>query len=186
MEYKEKYTCKYCDVSYVNKTKWENCEIMCKQDGRILWEDRKPLYFVDKSINLKDEEDNPDFVYSFAYRERTVLEEGVYKDYHYVITSMGSHPCAYVECKNEDFGYEDYEENIRVHGDVTFCSILEETYEQYNKAFIGWGYAHAFDYTKHHFTNPFTKDKKHTLKEIREEVYNCVEQMIKFENVEAR
>lgn len=44
-----------------------------------------------------------------VYKERSnpeILDEGYYKQYHYAIVSLGSHPCAYVEISKNNQYYE--------------------------------------------------------------------------------
>ena len=54
---------------------------------------------------------------------KAVLYSGIYKDHKFAIVSLGTHPCAYIECKlKRTFDYDDscfY--GIDVHGGLTFC-----------------------------------------------------------------
>lgn len=91
-------------------------------------------------------------------RERKVeiLAEGKYKGYHYVIVSMGTHPCAYVEvprshkCYNAKFKDTTFM-FVQCHGGVTFASSLGLFYDValtdqslYREGkWIGWDYMHT-------------------------------------------
>ena len=54
-----------------------------------------------------------------------ILDEGHYKQYHYAIVSLGSHPCAYVELPENHQFYEKFYDDIPIecHGGLTYSSI---------------------------------------------------------------
>ncbi len=84
------------------------------------------------------------------YRTIRLLYTSKYKNYNYYILSLGTHPTAYIEIKNNSkFFKKEYEQiNLNVHGGLTYSNnylyLNENT--KINGWFIGWDYAHAFDY----------------------------------------
>lgn len=117
-----------------------------------------------------------------------ILDEGVYKGFHYVIISYGIYPCAYIEIpkghKLYDFSDKDKLDDIDCHGGVTCVStagIIRPSNKNHRDGhWIGWDYAHYMDY----FYSPynfefFNEGKKWTTKEILEDVKNVIEQLIK-------
>lgn len=117
--------------------------------------------------------------------ERTVLEEGDYKGYHFVICSLGTHPTAYVEIKREYTENELY--SIEVHGGITYGydhdghALWTKTDE---RKYIGWDYAHLSDYSGTYLedeTSNFLRNncKKWTTEEIYEEVKSVINQLRK-------
>lgn len=121
-----------------------------------------------------------------ATPKREILAEGEYKNYHYVIMSYGTHPCAYVAIpKNHKCYGKDYDDiDIRCHGGLTYSRdslrIGEDTV--YNGYFIGWDYAHYGDYAGYFSQIGFDEPcKKWTTEEILEEVNDVIEQLIKLE-----
>lgn len=118
-----------------------------------------------------------------------MLDEGVYKGFHYVIVSYGTHPCAYVEIpgghKLYDVSNKDELVDIDCHGGITYVSttgLIKPNNENHRDGhWIGWDYAHACDYIGYlpvdfTITNGL---KKWTTKEILEEVKDVIEQLIK-------
>lgn len=120
------------------------------------------------------------------YREppyTEILDEGVYKDFHYEIVSYGSHPCAYVELpkghkyhgKNEDYI------PIYCHGDITYsseCGIIfpEDNPNHRDGFWIGWDYNHIGDYNAIR-AKTGCGGKKWTIEEIFEDVKNVINQL---------
>lgn len=81
--------------------------------------------------------------------EPLVLAAGEYKGFHYYVISYGTHPCCYIEIPeghkyfNMDYEYIDFE----CHGGLTFSeSCLRPVDESGKRWFIGWDYAHCYDY----------------------------------------
>lgn len=130
-------------------------------------------------------------------RKIELLFNDIYKNYHYYILNLGTHPTAYIEIpkKNKLFGM-DYDEiynmgyDIDVHGGFTYSSdhlnISKNTTMQ-GSWFIGWDYAHAGDYAGYYEEMEsyglcsFSKinNKKWTTEEIIEECKNAIDQIIK-------
>lgn len=112
-----------------------------------------------------------------------MLDEGIYKGFHYAIVSYGIHPCAYVEIPegHELYGVNNEDELIDIdcHGGITYVSttgLIKYNNENYRDGhWIGWDYAHAYDYT----FGICYGGKKWTTKEIFEDVKNVIEQLIK-------
>ena len=83
-------------------------------------------------------------------KDRKIIKQSIHRGYEYVITSLGSHPCAYVII---DETHPLYQNNCMewlgiVHGGVTYSeAILSPIVNvEDNKWVIGWDYAHAYDY----------------------------------------
>lgn len=118
-----------------------------------------------------------------------MLDEGIYKGFHYVIVSYGTHPCAYIEIPEGHKLYNASNQNefydIACHGGITYVSttgLIKPNNENHRDGhWIGWDYAHVCDYIGYlpvDFT--ITKSlKKWTTKEILEEVKDVIEQLIK-------
>lgn len=116
-----------------------------------------------------------------------ILDMGTYKCKDYVIISMmGNHPCAYVEC-NIDYCKECNNPNHDepAHYGFTFYNSLshweekvdldEETKKIFKKCFVGWDYGHAGDYT---YDFHLKDDKKWTTEEILENVKEVIDWII--------
>lgn len=111
-----------------------------------------------------------------------MLDEGVYKGFHYAIVSFGTHPCAYVQIpeghKLYNVSDEDKLIDIDCHGGITHVSttgLIKPSNENHRDGhWIGWDYAGYLpvDFT---MTNGL---KKWTTKEILEEVKDVIEQLI--------
>lgn len=112
-----------------------------------------------------------------------VLDEGIYKGFHYVIISFGTHPCAYVEIPKEhelyDASNKDELYDIACHGGINFNTYTGLPFvhsKNPNKGHcIGWsfstvGYDYIYDICSY--------GKKWTTKEIFEDVKNVIEQLL--------
>ena len=117
-----------------------------------------------------------------------MLDEGIYKGFHYAIVSYGTHPCAYVELPTEHLLYPLYDEDelayIDCHGGITYFSttgLIRPSDENHRDGhWIGWDYAHCMDYCYSPYNFEFFNEgKKWTTKEIFEDVKNVIEQLIK-------
>lgn len=97
-----------------------------------------------------------EFVYEEYGHKPILVCDGVYKNYYYAITSLGTHPCAYVEIPKDNLLYKiDYDcvdDKINCHCGCSYvgyglpCGIKE------NEWFIGWDYGHCCDYTPFHIS----------------------------------
>ena len=112
-----------------------------------------------------------------------ILDEGIYKDFHYAIVSYGTHPCAYVEIPKGhelyDVSDEDELVDIDCHYGITYVSktgLIKPSNKNHRDGhWIGWDYAHYMDY----IFGICHCGKKWTTKEIFEDVKNVIEQLIK-------
>lgn len=117
------------------------------------------------------------------YRNRftpEILDEGYYKQYHYAIVSLGSHPCAYIELpKNNQYYGEDYDNiPIECHGGLTYSAygLLPTQHAEYKDGYwIGWDYAHCTDYT--FFSNYSWEGKVWMTEDILLEVKQVIDQL---------
>ena len=117
-----------------------------------------------------------------------ILCEGKYKGYQFYILSFGSHPTAYVEIPRESilFYKKDDDIDISVHGGLTYSSSYLQDIKTHSW-FIGWDYAHCFDYLGFYklfpeFDKYHSEDKKWTTEEMFEDVVSVIEQIIKIDN----
>ena len=113
------------------------------------------------------------------------LDEGIYKNFHYAIISLGSHPCAYVELPREHkyYGLEYDDIPIECHYGLTYSSndgiVFPAENENHKDGFwIGWDYAHLGDYVYNSFYSCSHKEKQWTTEEIFEEVKDVIEQLV--------
>ena len=121
-----------------------------------------------------------------------VLAEDVFLGYKWIAKSLGTHPCGYVKIP-EGFPlktYDEFEENVQVHGGITFFSAgglyVNDDGSKVDGEWIGWDYAHIGDYSG--FSEepiirdkyPFLVDgtKKWTTAEIVEDCRNVIKQLI--------
>lgn len=112
-----------------------------------------------------------------------ILDEGVYKDFHYAIVSYGSHPCAYVELPKGHKYYGEYYDDIPIncHGGLTYsdeCGIIfpEDNSNHRDGFWIGWDYSHGYDYNVISARIGIS-GKKWTTEEILEEVKAVINQL---------
>lgn len=123
-------------------------------------------------------------------RKIELLYNDIYKNYHYYILNLGTHPTAYIAIpKGHKLYGQDYNDiynicDINVHGGLTYSNhnLMGINSEEW---FIGWDYAHCGDYCGYEEIMPEsirTYGKKWTTKEIIEECKNVIEQIIEFES----
>lgn len=109
-----------------------------------------------------------------------ILDRGTYKDYDYVILSLGTHPCGYVRVPEDHPYYEkNYNDcNIDCHWGLTYGRpyLCTSNGTQESGWWIGWDYAHCDDYCGY-MTYDF--GIRHTTKEIQHECFSVIEQLIK-------
>lgn len=126
-------------------------------------------------------------------RKCEVLAEAKYKGYQFYILNLGTHPTAYIEiptgnilfgktyCELYDNGID-----IEVHGGLTYSkNILNLEKSKKEGWFIGWDYSHCYDYSGYEEMYPIelqSDGKKWTTKEILEDVFTAIEQIIEIEN----
>lgn len=135
-----------------------------------------------------------------------VLKTDTHKGVRFYITTIGFHPCAYVECSKEFIDNHTSEygdiEGITVHGGVTFTGHLLNlrTFHEkrcYDGKFIlhgvdgdvidlrekyafGWDYGHCNDWEGYYTDaeNTMWEHKKWTVQEIEQECRNAIDQYL--------
>ena len=112
-----------------------------------------------------------------------VVGYGIYKDVKWAIVSIrGSHPCAYIQDMFDWGKYDNFDDiPLRVHGGVTFYDNCYFNKEEENVKYIGWDYAHCDDFIAYP-EMPSLEDlncKKWTYDEVKQDVYNAIDQMLK-------
>ena len=122
-------------------------------------------------------------------RKIELLYNAIYKNYHYYILNLGTHPTAYVEIPKEHKLYgKDYNNiDIDVHGGLTYSNdklFISQFTILDNSWFLGWDYAHCYDYSGYYEADDFlnTQAKKWTTEEIIEECKNAIDQIIDLES----
>lgn len=124
-----------------------------------------------------------------VYQSQRIYEclyEGYYKDYHFAILSLGTHPCAYIEIPKDHKYYGKRYNNIDIacHWDVTYSrnGLGTGIVGFYRTGYwIGWDYSHYGDYAGYEVglpSNLRTGGKKWTTEEIYEEVKDVIEQLM--------
>lgn len=122
-------------------------------------------------------------------REIKLLHNDIYNNFHFYILSLGTHPTAYVEIpKNHIFYKKQYwdiekEYDINIHGGISYSSDslpLSKNTTMENSWFIGWDYAHCFDYYCFPDDPIFKSDKslkKWTTEEIIKDCKDMIDQL---------
>ena len=113
--------------------------------------------------------------------KRQVVEIGTTDNYLYVITSMGTHPCAYLVLPDSHpcSHLTCREQPLTIH-EITYSKSVDD-FDGINIPdawIVGWDYAHYGDYIH----NRRSKDgHKYTLEEIREDVEDMSENLATYE-----
>lgn len=116
-------------------------------------------------------------------RKIELLYDAIYRNYHFYILNLGTHPTAYVEIpkNNKLYGIEYHDIDINVHGGLTYsgdhlCIAKDNVLQGW---FIGWDYAHCYDYAGYYNEDEFLakQTKKWTTKEIIEECKYVINQL---------
>ncbi len=108
-----------------------------------------------------------------------LLHSGKYRGYSFYILNLGTHPTAYIDVQsNPNLTNKDYFDiDLSVHGGLTYSSsellIGDKTIYGW---FIGWDYAHAYDYYPYPEYLPMVscKLKKWSTEEIFEDVKKTI------------
>ena len=116
-----------------------------------------------------------------------ILDSGQCFGFNYYIISYGSHPCCYIEIPNfhklYNKNYRDIEDEIEAHGGLTYSrNKLYGVDDTGIKWFIGWDYAHAFDYQIiGRIDGKLIELEGHrwTLEELRQDVFDVCKQLEK-------
>lgn len=121
-------------------------------------------------------------------RKMELLHCDTYKNYKFYILNLGTHPTAYIEIPKGHKLYEkDYDEiyemgcDIPVNGGLTY-SDNKLMFIKSISWFIGWDYAHAYDYAGYYLKSESLANqlKKWTTEEIIEECHNAINYIIKW------
>lgn len=121
------------------------------------------------SINERDSSE----LDSRIYFENDQVKEYAfrYKVYSYIIKSIGSHPCVYIILDKNTQDIIDVENNITVHGGVTYTGDY----------MFGWDYAHLGDmcYTEPNKTVSWKnkQNKAYTLEELKRDAEDAIDQL---------
>ena len=122
-------------------------------------------------------------------RTREILAHDVIDGIEFYIVSLGTHPCAYIYVSprnpisrmSSEFSWSDLSEKIICHGGVTwFDSCLPDNKRYSAGKWLGWDYAHAWDWIGGG-NYCLTDSKKWTTEEIFEEVRNVIAQVKRYE-----
>lgn len=109
-----------------------------------------------------------------------ILDHGTYKGFEYVISSYGTHPCAYVGIPEGNAFYnKDWTEgeiDIDCHWGINYSRKGIHGLMQ-DKWVLGWDYAHVGDYLGYGFDG-----KKWTTEEILNEVHDVIDQIINLDS----
>lgn len=112
-----------------------------------------------------------EMVYTRRRQKVSRLADGEYRGYHYYVLSFGTHPCAYV-----DIGDTGVDINaIECHGGITYSREYLATVE-HESGFIGWDYAHCYDYNGD-IPEMTAHCKKWTTAEIVDECKSVIDQI---------
>ncbi len=110
-------------------------------------------------------------------RKIEVLDTGFCFGLLYYIISLGTHPVAYIKIPEDSkyFGKGISDIDIEVHGGITYEEdhLYISDSQKLEGYFIGWDYAHCYDYAGYEERLPITvrtNGKKWTTQEIYKEV----------------
>jgi len=113
-----------------------------------------------------------------------VLETGTYKDYNFFVLNLGTHPCAYVEIpsSSENFG-KDYDSiDVGCHGGLTYANKALTAVNR-EGWFIGWDYAHCYDYSGYGASYGFQDDgKRFSTLEMISDCKEVIDQLVQQDN----
>ena len=113
-----------------------------------------------------------------------ILENDVYKGYEYYIITLGSHPCCYVLLpKGHRYHGRFYDDiSIKCHYGLTYSepTLLKDNVVTGDEWVIGWDYAHMDDYISYDvmFVEAYEYGHKYTLEELRNDVYEVINQLV--------
>lgn len=121
-----------------------------------------------------------EMIYQNKLKHPICLSSGVYNGYYFWIVSYGSHPCAYVAVPSTHIlynhcNYEDFDK-LNVHGGITYCTYGLHNIAPKNMFIIGWDYNHCTDFNSVY--NYYEGNKKWTVKEMLDNTFNVINQLI--------
>lgn len=109
------------------------------------------------------------------------LHRAIYKGFEFMVMSYGYHPCAYVKIPvgHQLYGKDYNDIDIDCHGGLTFASsLLPDMDSDKSNYWIGWDYAHCYDYAGCMETMGETPNvKRWTTEEIIEECESVINQI---------
>lgn len=131
------------------------------------------MYLQTNSINERDSRDSSELDSRIYFENDQVKEYAFrYKMYSYLIKSIGSHPCVYIILDKNIQDIIDAENNIAVHGGVTYTDDY----------MFGWDYAHLKDmlYIEPDITVSWKnkQNKAYTLEELKKDAEDAIDQII--------
>jgi len=110
---------------------------------------------------------------------REVLASDAYQGYNFLIISLGTHPCAYVElpATHPYYNIHSYVDmDINCHGGLTYGNIggvyIKDSATPLPGYWIGWDYAHYGDCLGY-----FLRRKKYSTEEIMLDITSVIEQL---------
>ena len=161
-------------------------------DGEIINVSRDKIqFYVDGVLEIIEFENDYDKIYyNGRLKNPKVLENQIYKNYEYYIVTLGSHPCCYVLLpkghRYHNMFYDDI--NIKCHYGLTYSDnrLFKENVIKNNEWVIGWDYAHSDDYLSYdsYFLEGDEYGHKYTLDELRDDVYDVINQLVKGDELE--
>ena len=122
--------------------------------------------------------------YGERLEKPVILENKEYEGYEYYIITLGSPPCCYVLLpKGHCYHGEHYDDiPIECHFGLTYSepTLLRDNIIAGGEWVIGWDYAHLDDFYSN--SRGFS-GHKWTLGELRNEVYEVIDQLVKVEKI---
>ena len=116
-----------------------------------------------------------------THREYNMLAMGTFFGYDFFVVSLGSHPCAYIDCGDTPLNSTQMN-RIDCHGGITYESNkLNLPMGEIEGNFIGWDYAHYGDYAGYEELYPHdlrvADEKRWTTDEMIHECYYVIDQI---------
>lgn len=154
-------------------------------DGEIInVSEDKIEFYVDGVLEIIEFENDYDKIYyDGRLKNPKVLENQIYRNYEYYITTLGSHPCCYVLLPKGHRYYGEFYNDIPIkcHYGLTYSESELLDLVKNNEWVIGWDYAHIDDYISYDvmFVEADEYGHKYTLDELRDDVYDVINQLVK-------
>ena len=121
-----------------------------------------------------------EMVYQKEFKKE-VLYSGKYKAYKFAILSLGLHPTAYVENKNNFRDIEEADGRVVYvpHGGFTYCNGSHWDAKDTSK-YLGWDYGHCDDFSGYYTPGDglYETTKRWTTDEIYEEVKKVIDALV--------
>ena len=118
--------------------------------------------------------------YPTTFNSPEILDEGDYRNYHYIIANMGTHPCCYVEDKL--FTDDTYAQELtRVHGGVTWEHGELWWKKGDHREYFGWDYAHCGDFYGADlllFDGISATAHMYTTQELKDDVLKAIDEIV--------